>query len=240
MIEKLRTYAEITEFLSIARRYFVNNFYDGMLTILGILLGFFILIFKEGQQTVDSHIVLLTGLATSISMLMSGLSGSYISEKAEQKRLKSELDKAMVIMKEEEKKEADDKLLKDKEIEKAMLTVNFNDENRITIQNLKKSNKSRKKSKTLQEKAERFASIVVSLVNGFAPLLGGIIPLIPFFFTIKATFNFFILSFIIVFICIVLLGIFVGFISRESLWKNVLQMLVAFGLTIIVSILLLD
>ena len=240
MIEKIRTYAEITEFLSIARRYFVNNFYDGMLTILGILLGFFILIFKEGQQSVESHIVLLTGFATSISMLMSGLSGSYISEKAEQKRLKSELDKAMVILNEEEENEAKDKLLEDKEIEKAMLTVHFNDENRITELNLKKSNKKRRKTKTIQEKAERFASIIVSLVNGFAPLLGGIVPLIPFLFTIEATFNFFIFSFLIVFICIVLLGIFVGFISRESLWKNVLQMLVAFGLTIIVSIILLD
>ena len=240
MIEKVRTYAEITEFLSIARRYFVNNFYDGMLTILGILLGFFILIFKEGQQSVESHIVLLTGFATSISMLMSGLSGSYISEKAEQKRLKSELDKAMVLIEEEEENEAKDKLLEDKEIEKAMLTVNFVGENRTTKLNLKKSNKKRRKTKTLQEKAERFASIIVSLVNGFAPLLGGIVPLIPFLFTLEATFNVFIFSFIIVFICIVSLGIFVGFISRESLWKNILQMLLAFGLTIIVSILLLN
>lgn len=143
-----------------------------MLTILGILLGFFILIFKEGQQSVESHIVLLTGFATSISMLMSGLSGSYISEKAERKRLKSELDKAMVILNEEEENEANDKLLENKEIEKAMLTVNFTDENRTTGLKVKKSNKKRRKAKTIQEKAERFASIIVSLVNGFAPLLG--------------------------------------------------------------------
>jgi len=240
MIEKFKTYAKITDFGSIARRYFVNNFYDGMLTIIGILLGFFILIFKEGQQTVDSHIVLLTGFATAISMFMSGLSGSYISEKAEQKRLKTDLDKAMVIIKDAGEEEKEDKLLDNKEIEKAMLTVNFNDQNRIKNQNLKKSNKKRKKAKTLVEKAERFASIIVALVNGCAPLLGGIVPLIPFFFTLKATFSFFIYSFLIVFICIVLLGIFVGFISRESIWKNALQMLAAFGLTIIVSILVLD
>ena len=240
MIEKFRTYAKITDFVSIARRYFVNNFYDGMLTIIGILLGFFILIFKDGQQSVDSHIVLLTGLATSISMFMSGLSGSYISEKAEQKRLKSELEKAMVIMKEAGEKEKDDQLLDNKEIEKAMLTVNFNEQNGSKSLNLKKSNKKRRKAKTLLEKAERFASIIVALVNGSAPLLGGMVPLIPFFFTLKATFGFFIFSFFIVFICIILLGIFVGFISRESLWKNALQMLIAFGLTILVSILVLD
>ena len=211
-----------------------------MLTIIGILLGFFILIFKEGQQSVDSHIVLLTGLATSISMFMSGLSGSYISEKAEQKRLKSEIDKAMVILKEAGEEEKDDNLLDNKEIEKAMVTVNINEQNRIKNLNVKKSNKKRRKTKTILEKAERFASIIVALVNGGAPLLGGIVPLVPFFFTLKATFSFFIFSFVIVFICIVLLGIFVGFISRESLWKNALQMLVAFGLTIIVSILILD
>ncbi len=237
MIERFKTYAKISDFGSIARRYFVNNFYDGMLTIIGILLGFFILIFKEGQQTVDSHIVLLTGFATSISMFMSGLSGSYISEKAEQKRSKSELDKAMVILKEEEE---EDKLLDNKELEKAMLTVHFNDKNRIKNLNLKKSTNKRRKAKTLQEKAERFASVIVSLVNGCAPLLGGIVPLIPFFFIVKATFIFFIYSFLIVFMCIVLLGVFVGFISRESLWKNVLKMLFAFGLTIIISMLLLD
>jgi len=240
MIKKIKTYAKITDFESIARRYFVNNFYDGMLTILGILLGFFILIFKEGQQTVDSHIVILTGFATSISMFMSGLSGSYISEKAEQKRLKAEIDKAMVLMNEKGEKEEDNKLLEAKEIEKAMLTVNFNDKNRRKKQNLKKTINKRRKAKTLQEKAERFASIIVSLVNGCAPLLGGIVPLIPFFFAIKAGINFFIFSFLIIFICIVFLGIFVGFISRESLWKNVFQMLGAFGLTIIVSILLLN
>lgn len=240
MIKKIKTYTKITDFESIARRYFVNNFYDGMLTILGILLGFFILIFKEGQQTVDSHIVILTGFATSISMFMSGLSGSYISEKAEQKRLKAEIDKAMVLMNEKGEKEEDNKLLEAKEIEKAMLTVNFNDKNRRKKQNLKKTINKRRKAKTLQEKAERFASIIVSLVNGCAPLLGGIVPLIPFFFAIKAGINFFIFSFLIIFICIVFLGIFVGFISRESLWKNVFQMLFAFGLTIIVSILLLN
>ena len=240
MIEKLKTYSDITDFFSIARRYFVNNFYDGMLTILGIILGFFILVFKEGQQTVESHIIILTGLATSISMFMSGLSGSYISEKAELKRLKAELDKAMVRMQEEEQKGEKDKILEEKEIEKAMLTVNFNDNNRIFKKNLSKSYNKDKKVRTIQDKAERFASIIVSLVNGCAPLLGGIVPLIPFFFTIKAGFNIFMISFLIIFICIVLLGIFVGFISRESLWKSVLQMLGAFVLTIIVSILLLD
>ena len=236
--KRIKIYAEITDFESIARRYFINNFYDGMLTTLGIILGFFILF--RGQQTINSHIIILTGLTTSISMFMSGLSGSYISEKAEQKRLKASLNKAMGIIKKKKEKEEGDKLLEEKEIKKAMLIDNFHDENQIKKSNLKKSNNKEKKAKTIQKKAERFASIIISLVNGVSPFLGGIVPLIPFFFAVKMEINLFIFSFLIVFICIIFLGIFVGFISQESLWKNVLQMLVAFGLTIIISILLLD
>ena len=128
MIEKVRTYADITDFLSIARRYFVNNFYDGMLTILGNILGFFISILRGNQASIDSYLVLLTGLAISISMFVSGLSGSYISEKAEQKKMKLELDKAMVLVGEEQKNEEDIKVEKE-EIEKAMVTVNLNSKN---------------------------------------------------------------------------------------------------------------
>jgi len=238
MIEKIRTYNDITDFLSIARRYFVNNFYDGMLTILGIILGFFISALRGSQHTIDSYLVLLTGFATSISMLVSGLSGSYISEKAEQRKLKLELDKAMVIVEEGQKKEEDIKS-ENKEIEKAMITVNLNRKNEKKKDGIKKPRIKKKKVKTIQQKAERLASIIVSIVNGGAPFLGGTIPLIPFFLTEKASIFTFIQSFLIIFVCIVLLGSFVGFISQESILKNILQMLAAFGITMVISILLL-
>jgi predicted membrane protein (TIGR00267 family) len=239
MIERIRTYAEITDFFSIARRYFVNNFYDGMLTILGIILGFFISILRGNQVTIDSYLVELTGLATSISMFVSGLSGSYISEKAEQKKIKLELDKAMVLV-EDEKKNEEDLQLENEEIKKAMITVNLNHKTERRRRTIKKTVGNKKKEKTIQEKAERFATLVVSLVNGGAPFLGGFIPLIPFFFTSQAHFLTFIQSFLIIFVSIVLLGSFVGFISSESIIKNILQMLAAFGITMIISILLLN
>jgi predicted membrane protein (TIGR00267 family) len=239
MIEKVRTYADITDFLSIARRYFVNNFYDGMLTVLGIILGFFISILRGSQLTIDSYLILLTGLATSISMFVSGISGSYISEKAEQKKLKLELDKAMVLVEEEQKNDVDIEN-ENQEIEKAMITVSINRKNEKRKRRLKNPNIKEKKVKTIQEKAERFASIVVSLVNGGAPFLGGLFPLIPFFLKDNANFDTFIYSFLIIFICIVLLGSFIGFISKESILKNILQMLAAFGITMIISILLLN
>ena len=102
MFEKFKTYSKITNLWAIARRYFVNNFYDGMLTVLGILLGFFTLILKEGEVAVASHLVILTGMGTSISMFISGISGSYLSERAEQKKLKEALNKAMVITEDSE------------------------------------------------------------------------------------------------------------------------------------------
>ena len=239
MIEKVRTYDDITDFWSIARRYFVNNFYDGMLTVLGIILGFFISILRGSQHTIDSYLVLLTGFATAISMFVSGLSGSYISEKAEQRKLKIELDKAMVLVEEEQKNEEEIRT-ENKEIEKAMITVNLNHKTERRRRVIKNPRSNQKKAKTIQEKAERFASIVVSIVNGGAPFLGGTIPLIPFFISEKAGIDTFIISFAVIFVSIVLLGSFIGFISQESIIKNILQMLAAFGITMLISILLLN
>ena len=121
-----------------------------------------------------------------------------------------------------------------------MITVNLNRKNERKRRGIKNPTINKKKVKTIQEKAERFASIVVSVVNGGAPFLGGVIPLIPFFLIEKANLDTFIYSFIIIFICIVLLGSFIGFISKESILKNVFQMLAAFGITMVISILLLN
>ncbi len=235
MLEKIKTYAKITKLWAIARRYFVNNFYDGMLTVLGILLGFFALIVNENKASISSHLVILTGFGSSISMLISGLTGSYLSEKAEQKKIKEELKKAMVLVT-SEKDSMDDDSVDIKEIEKAMLIkINHNILPKVKI----KRSKERKNNKTLQEKAENFASIVVSCINGGSPFLGGIIPLIPFLFVPSATFSVFIISFLLILFCIILLGIFLGVVSKESIIKNVLQMTFAFFITLVISIFLL-
>ena len=235
MFERAKTYSRITNLWGIARRYFVNNFYDGMLTVLGILLGFLILILKEDQTSIDSHLVILTGLGSSISMLISGLTGSYLSEKAEQKKMKEELDRAMVINKSEVEEELENSA-DIKEIEKAMLIkINHNVDSKAR----RRIGKKKKKIKTLQEKAENFASIIVSLINGGSPFLGGLVPLIPFFLVSTANLSIFLISFLIILICIILLGIFLGVISKESILKNVIQMTFAFFITILISIFLL-
>ncbi len=206
---KIKIYNEITNFIEITRRYFINNFYDGALTILGILLGFFVMILKDpSQSTVPSIYIILPGLGTTISMFISGVSGSYLSEKAELKHSKAEIEKAMAIVDEEPKSE-------DNKPEK------------------------KRKIKTLHDKAENLSKIIVAFTNGFAPFLGGMAPLIPFFFVRNANFIVFILSFLIVFLCIVVLGIYIGHISKESIIKHILQMLIAFTITIIIVLLLL-
>lgn len=237
MFERAKTYAKITNLWSIARRYFVNNFYDGMLTVLGILLGFFVLILKGDQRSIDSHIVILTGVGTSISMLISGMSGSYLSERAEQKKIKEELNRAMVINNSEEEEVLEDSI-DVKEIEKAML-IKINDNVKFkTMSRLRK--KKKKKIKTLQEKAESYASIIVSIINGGSPFLGGLVALIPFFLVSTADLSIFIISFFIILFCIILLGVFLGIVSKESIVKNIFKMTFAFFITLVISIFLLS
>jgi hypothetical protein len=59
-----------------------------MLTILGELLGYFVILLHNPTQPILSLYVILTSLGTSISMLISGISGSYLSESAEKKNKK--------------------------------------------------------------------------------------------------------------------------------------------------------
>jgi predicted membrane protein (TIGR00267 family) len=238
MLEKVKTYAKLTNLWAIGRRYFVNNFYDGMLTVLGILLGFFTLILKEDQASIDSHLVILTGFGSSISMFMSGLTGSYLSEKAEQKKIMEDLKKAMVVISSDEEDKISEESVDIQEIEKAMLIkINQNVNPKIKLR-LRKKN--RKKNKTLQEKAENFASLIVSFINGGSPFLGGLIPLIPFLCVPAANFFIFIISFCLILVCIILLGVFLGVVSKESIIKNIFQMTFAFFITLIISMFILS
>jgi predicted membrane protein (TIGR00267 family) len=64
----------------IGRRYFAMNAFDGVLTIIGVLMGNMI------ARVDEPHIVLSTGLATCMAMGISGLWGAYLTEAAERKR----------------------------------------------------------------------------------------------------------------------------------------------------------
>lgn len=80
MIQRIWEYDRLANIGEIARRYFAMNAFDGVLTIIGVLMGNL----TAGVET--PKIVLSTGLATSIAMGVSGLWGAYLTEAAERKR----------------------------------------------------------------------------------------------------------------------------------------------------------
>ncbi|MFN2159735.1 MAG: VIT1/CCC1 transporter family protein [Anaerolineales bacterium] len=84
-VSYLREYDKLANIGEIARRYFAMNAFDGVLTIIGVLMGNFM----AGVQ--EPRIVVSTGLATCVAMGVSGLWGAYLTEAAERKRDLNEL-----------------------------------------------------------------------------------------------------------------------------------------------------
>jgi len=90
VIEQLIWLLNITRSQVIARRYFVVNGFDGALTMLGLLVGFYV------SEDVRLPVVINACLGVAIALGMSGVSSAYISEAAEKQRELRELEKAMV------------------------------------------------------------------------------------------------------------------------------------------------
>lgn len=83
-LEKLKLYINLTETDEIARRYFIINSFDGVLTIVGIIFGFYF------SDILDSKALIAAGIGAGVAMCISGMSGAYLSESAERvKDLKS-------------------------------------------------------------------------------------------------------------------------------------------------------
>jgi len=176
IIGKIRIYDKIASIGEIARRYFAMNSFDGVLTILGILIGSY---FGGIRQ---ANIVISAGLGASIAMMVSGIWGTYLTEQAERTKSLKELESSILI----------------------------------------------KLGKTDIGKASRFATRAVAIIDGLSPFIAALIVLIPFFFS-----NYFDItgayftSGIIAFAILFLLGIFLGKISKESLIKTGLKMVLA-------------
>jgi predicted membrane protein (TIGR00267 family) len=85
VFNKANQYNGIANIGEIARRYFAMNAFDGVLTIIGMLMG------NLSAHIDDAHIVITTGLATCVAMGISGLWGSYLTESAERKHDLDEL-----------------------------------------------------------------------------------------------------------------------------------------------------
>ena len=90
ILEKIRLYIQVTHISEIARRYFIKNGLDGSMTTLGVILGAW---FIEVDRP---SIIVSTGLGACLAMVVSGLFGAYITEKAERRRQIKALEESML------------------------------------------------------------------------------------------------------------------------------------------------
>lgn len=88
--KRLKAILDISQSRGIMRRYFVVNGFDGALTTLGLVMGFYV------SERVDLSVVITSCLAAALALGMSGVSSAYISESAERRRNLLKLEEAMV------------------------------------------------------------------------------------------------------------------------------------------------
>jgi len=187
LIEQIETYNKIANISQISRRYFALNGFDGVITIIGVLLGNYIV------GTTEQNHVIIAGMAVCISLLVSGDWSAYNSESAERA-----------------------KELKDLEMS--------------TLHDL---------DGTVISRAQRFATIVLSVVNGLSSGVTAFIPLIPFFFGKLIPINLsYYIGFALAFLILTGIGIFLGRISRRNIFISILKMTVAGVFVILLGYLL--
>jgi hypothetical protein len=225
-IEKWRQYGKIADLGIIARRKFFNNCFDGALTCAGIVSGMFVL-FLAGISNFTPRNIVITGLATTLAIGISGLWGAFLSEEAERKKKMIDLRKDMVILEGEEKK------LDNGEIQKAMAGS-------IEIKNIEINGRQESKGngKSILQQAEDFATIVASLIDGLAPAVGSILPLIPFFIGTELSPIHFIFSYIILAALLIYLGVFLGNISGGRRVYYAVNLVIAGVVTLIITLIL--
>lgn len=74
----------------IVRRYFIVNGFDGALTMLGLMVGFYT------TENVPLPVAISACLGAAIALFMSGISSAYVSETAERKKELRELEHALL------------------------------------------------------------------------------------------------------------------------------------------------
>ncbi len=87
--KSIKSYMGISRSKEIARRYFIINSFDGALTTLGAIIG---------ANAVGSgpRVVVSVVIGISIAMMISGFTGSYMSERAEKMQQFKDIEKAML------------------------------------------------------------------------------------------------------------------------------------------------
>lgn len=75
---------------NIARRYMITNGFDGALTMLGMITGFYT------SGVTDLSVVISACSGAAVALFISGLSSAYLSEKAEREKELRELEQALL------------------------------------------------------------------------------------------------------------------------------------------------
>jgi len=172
-IARLKEYGELSEVGDIVRRYFAMNAFDGVLTILGVLIGAYV----AGVQEPD--VIVTTGLSTAAAMGVSGLWGAALTETAERKKSLDELEEA-------------------------------------TLSDL---------GDTKIGKASKLAVVVVSLADALAPLVSGVLVLVPFILgsLLPDIMIAYYASLAIGLATLFSLGMFLGWVSKDNLFVTGLK-----------------
>ncbi len=90
-LEDIETYFQVTGAQKIIRRYFAMNAFDGAMTSLGVVIGAYLSQIHEPRSVVG--VIITSGIA----MMVSGFSGTYMTERAERSHSLNELEDAMLV-----------------------------------------------------------------------------------------------------------------------------------------------
>lgn len=90
IVNKAKTYIQLTHVSDIARRYFFKNGIDGSMTALGVILG------AWAVNVNNPNIIIGTGFGAVLAMGISGLFGAYITERAERSRRLKTLEESLL------------------------------------------------------------------------------------------------------------------------------------------------
>lgn len=90
-LDDIGTYFQVTGAQKIIRRYFAMNAFDGAMTSLGVVIGAYL------SQIDDPRSVIGVIITSGIAMMVSGFSGTYMTERAERSHSLNELEDAMLV-----------------------------------------------------------------------------------------------------------------------------------------------
>ncbi len=89
--ENFELYSEMTDIVSVSRRYFVIGFFDGVLTVLGMIMGAHL----SGEAS--ARLILSAGVATALALGISSAWGAFEAERIEQKIMKDRKERALLV-----------------------------------------------------------------------------------------------------------------------------------------------